>query len=94
MHGISWFYSPHHWLPASVSPNPSGEVNNLGQEYPTLRISSQATESQYFRKHMGIVAQNMTGDDTHACLAMRRTAIRDVIPCERCALAQQAPVLF
>ena len=43
---------------------------------------------------MSVVTQNMTGDDTHACLTMCRTAIRDVIPCERRALAQQAPVLF
>ena len=36
----------------------------------------------------------MTGDDTHACCAMCRTGICDVIPCERRALAQQQPVLL
>ena len=43
---------------------------------------------------MGVVTQNASWNDTHAFVTVGRAVVRDVIPREGCALAQQAPVLF
>ena len=81
------------YAPVSGSSKSFSKVNNSGRGYPTLQFSSQTPVKARGQSAYSVVALKTSKDATHACVAVRRSVIRDVVPCHRRGLAQQAPVL-
>ena len=81
-----------------VSSQTAENQRSYSRRNPGFRISSQTTESKrsvLSQCHcVGMVAQSTCLNDTHAWFAVGGTVIRDVIPCQGRAFAQQPPVLF